>query len=105
MFGPSQKPIEVLDKPVEKTPLDIPLPDPVEAKAFKWNIITRANAEQIFTDLEKRGENVVLFAVSDSGYQQLSITVAEMRNLISQYRNIVIKYKEYYEPAKPAEKK
>ena len=94
------KPIEIVAKPVEKTPLNIPLPDPIKVKNIKWIIVTKDNAEEVFKQLESTGTDPAVFGLSDDGYQQLSITVGEMRNLISQYREILVKYKEYYEPVK-----
>jgi hypothetical protein len=104
-FGTKVKPIEVVAKPIERTPLDIPLPDPLKLKPLEWMLITPANQEEIFSRLETRGDDVVLIGLSDDGYQQLAITMAELRNLINLQRSIIIKYKEYYEPKKDAEKK
>jgi len=44
-----------------------------------------------------------LFGLTDDGYESLSVTMAELRNHIAAQRQIIIKYKEYYEPAKPAQ--
>jgi hypothetical protein len=104
-FGSKVKPIEVVSKPNEKTPLDIPLPDPLSLKPIEWTLITPANQEQIFSKLEQQGDDLVLIGLTDDGYQQLAITMAELRNLINLQRNIIIRYKEYYEPKKETEKK
>lgn len=104
-FGTKVKPIEVVAKPIEKTPLDIPLPDPLKLKPIDWVLITPANQEEIFSKLEQKGDDLVLIGLTDDGYQQLAITIAELRNLINLQRNIIIKYKEYYEPKKETEKK
>lgn len=55
--------------------------------------------------LQADGKNVVLFALTDDGYQQLAITISDLRNFMNTQRTIIIKYKEYYEPAKEAVKK
>jgi hypothetical protein len=36
--------------------------------------------------------------MTPDGYQQLAITIADLRNMINQQRTIIAKYKEYYEP-------
>lgn len=100
-WGKSVKPIEVAAKPIEKTPLDIPNPDPLNLSPIKWILITPANAESIFKRMEQDDQNLILFAITDDGYQTLALTIAEVRNLINTQRNIILKYKEYYEPAKP----
>jgi hypothetical protein len=97
-FGPSVKPVKVLSKPVEKTPLAIEMPDPIKTKPIEWVIVTPDNATEIFKKMEDNGQSVVLFALTDDGYQQLALTIADLRNFINTQRQIIIKYKEYYEP-------
>ena len=104
-FGGKVKPIEVVTKAQEKTPLDIPMPESLRLKPIEWTLVTPGNAEEVFSKLEKSGENLVLFTLTDDGYQQLAITIAELRNYINTQRNIILKYKEYYEPKKPEVKK
>ena len=72
-------------------------PDPLKAKTVEWVVVTPDNVEEVFSKLQAKGHNVVLFAVTEDGYQQLAITMADLRNFINTQRNIIIKYKEYYE--------
>jgi hypothetical protein len=104
-FGGKVKPIEVVTKAQERTPLDIAMPESLRLKPIEWTLVTPGNAEEVFAKLESRGENLVLFTLSDDGYQQLAITIAELRNYINTQRNIILKYKEYYEPKKDELKK
>jgi len=97
-FGPKTKPVQVLSKPVDKTPLDLAMPDPLKTKPIEWVVITPDNAEEVFKSLEQKGNDSVLFSLTDDGYQQLALTIADLRNLINTQRNIILKYKEYYEP-------
>ena len=99
------KPVEIVSKPVERTPLNIADPEPLKAGDIEWRVITQDNAEAVFKQLEDNNDSVVLFGLTDNGYQQLSITIAEMRTLIATQRQIIIKYKEYYEPKKDDETK
>ena len=109
LFGEREKPIQITTKAAEKTPLDIPNPDPLRLKPLEWVVVTPANQEEIFARLEAGGNDPVVFALTADGYQALAVTIAELRNLINTQRNIIIKYKEYYEPkkedTKPEEKK
>lgn len=91
-------PIVIETKPLEKTPLNIALPDPIKTKPIQWVVITPENAEQIFKELEAKGQNLALFAMTPDGYQSLSYTISDLRNLINLQRNIILQYKEYYEP-------
>jgi hypothetical protein len=99
------KPIEVQTKAVERTRLNLPEQAPLQARDLSWVIITPENIEQVFAGMSERNESLVLFAMTDKGYEQLSLTMAEIRNYIAQQRAILIKYKEYYEPENSAEKK
>lgn len=99
----NEKPITVISRPVERTPLGIKAPDPLKIKPVEWIIVTPANAEQVFKNLESKGQDVVLFALTDDGYQHLAVTMGELRNFINTQRNVIVKYKEYYEA--PPEKK
>lgn len=104
-FGGKVKPIEVVTKAQEKTALDIPSPDPLRLKPIEWTLVTPGNSDEVFAQLENAGENLVLFTLSADGYQQLAITIAELRNYINTQRTIILKYKEYYEPKKVEEEK
>jgi len=42
----------------------------------------------------------VVFAITADGYQQLAVTIAELRNLIATQRLMIKQYKDYYEPAR-----
>ncbi len=97
-IGGNVKPIEVVTKPLDKTPLNIKLPDPIKTNPLEWVVVTPENAEQIFKQLEEKGQNKALFAMTPDGYQSLAYTIADLRNLISTQRQIILKYREYYEP-------
>lgn len=94
------KPVEVKTVAVERTRLNLPDPPVLQAREIKWIIITKENAEETFKKLEEKGVDIVLFGLTDEGYEQLAMTMAELRNHIASQRSIIIKYREYYEPIK-----
>ena len=106
LFGGSDvKPITIKTQAVERTPLNLKEPAPFKGRELGWIIITPENAEEVWKKLKESNTDVVLFAITDDGYEQLALTMAELRNVIAQQRAIIIKYKEYYEPPKaPASK-
>jgi hypothetical protein len=104
LFGKREKPIAITTKAAEKTPLDIANPDPLKLKPVEWVVVTPANQEEIFKKLEEKGSDPVVFGLTPDGYQALAVTIAELRNMINTQRNIIIKYKEYYEPKKEEQK-
>ena len=104
LFGKRVEPITVSTVPLEKTPLALPDPAPLKSKPIRWVVITPANVEAVWERLAQDDDDVVVFALTSDGYQQLAVTIAELRNLIATQRVIIQKYREYYEPA-PAEAK
>lgn len=101
-FRKPVEPIQVAAKPIEKTPLAIENPQPLRLKPLDWVVVTPENWEDVFRQMQNRDQNLVLFGLTSDGYQALSVTIAELRNLINTQRIIIQKYKDYYEPVKPA---
>jgi hypothetical protein len=95
---PEVKPVEIQTKAVERTRLNIKEPTPLSGKPMQWVVITPENAEEVWKRLKEENTDQVLFGLTDDGYEQLAITMAEIRNFIAQQRIIILKYKEYYEP-------
>jgi hypothetical protein len=83
---------------VERTPLRLVDPAPVRGRELEWIIITPENAESVWQRLRESNTDMVLFALTDDGYETLSLTMAELRNFIAQQRAILGRYREYYEP-------
>jgi hypothetical protein len=93
----SVKPVEIITVAQPRTPLALTDPEPLQVAPVKWVVITPDNADSVFKQLAAKGQSLVLFALTDDGYQQLAVTMSEVRNFIATQRAIVIKYKEYYE--------
>ena len=96
------KPVEIQKKAVERTPLNLADPQPLKPTSPNWIIITPANAEQVWAELRKRNADLVLFALTDDGYEELAVDMAQIRTFIAQQREIIVRYRQYYEPPKPA---
>ena len=97
------QPVDIQKRAVERTPLRIPDPAPVQARELEWIIITPETAESVWQRLRDSNTDVVLFALTDDGYETLALTMAELRNFVAQQRAITRRYREYYEPAPPAD--
>ena len=99
LFGNKDvKPIEIKTKAVERTKLNIKEPSPLKGRELAWIVVTPENAEEVWKKLKDENADLVLFAITDDGYEQLALTMAEIRNYIAQQRAVLIKYKVYYEP-------
>jgi hypothetical protein len=99
-FGPSVDPIEVKTVAVAKEPLSLPDPRVVKPKNVEWFIITPENVEEVLAELSDKGYDVVLYGLTDDGYENLSMNMAQLRAYIVQQKEIIRLYREYYEPEK-----
>ena len=99
------KTVEIQTKAVERTPLNLAEPEPLKGREIEWIIVTPENAEEVWKKLREKNVDLVLFAITDDGYETLALSMAEIRNYIARQRGVIIKYKEYYEPRKDEPKK
>lgn len=95
------QPVVIQKQAVEKTRLNIDQPPPLSLRPLNWVIVTPENAERIWKELKEKDTDLVLFGLTDDGYQKLAMNIAEIRTFINTQRMIIIKYKEYYEPPLP----
>jgi hypothetical protein len=91
------KTIEVDAAPIERAPLTLPDVDKLTSRTVKWIIVTPDNVNEVFAKLEKDGTDLALFAITDNGYENLSLNMADIIKLIKQQQSIIAAYKNYYE--------
>lgn len=94
LFG--TKPLVVETKPVTRIPLAVPSVDPYKHRKVEWIIITPENAEKVFAELKKKGHPVVLFALTDKGYQALALNTGDQIKITRQMQAVIDAYKKYY---------
>ena len=97
--GSSVKEIQVSTVEVSKTPLNIQNLDPLQLQGVEWIIITKDNAMEIFEEVKSKGGEYSLFALTDTGYEKLALNFTDIRTRLAEQRQILLSYKEYYEPA------
>ena len=97
--GSSVQEIQVTTVEVSKTPLNLPNPDPLKLQDVEWIIITKDNANEIFERIKSAGGEYALFAVEDTGYEKLQINFTDIRNKLAEQRQLLLAYREYYEPS------
>ena len=94
---PTIKQIEVTTTAIEKLPLSLPNPAPLEMQEVEWMIVTEENIEEAWALLTSKNEGVALFALRHGDYERLALNIKEIRALLGEYIVILSKYKEYYE--------
>ena len=66
-------------------------------KEVKWVVITRDNAEQIFAELESKGEPIAMFGMTTDGYENLTLNMQDIKAYLLEQKQILLQYREYYE--------
>ena len=82
----------------KREPLDLSVPSPLSLENVDWIIITKENAEEVFEKIKEGGGEYSLFALTDKGYEKLALNFADIRNKLAEQRQIILSYREYYEP-------
>ena len=96
----SVEPLETRKLEQERVKLNIDSPKPLTIESMEWIVVTPENVNEVFKKLEEQNTDLVLFAITDDGYEKLASDMVLIRNYIAQQRLIIMKYKEYYEPLK-----
>ena len=94
---PEVKQIEIVAAPIEKLPLSLSNPNPLDLHDVEWMIVTEENIDEAWQLLKDKNEGVALFALRHGDYERLAINIKEIRALLTEYTIILTKYKEYYE--------
>lgn len=89
--------LEIFKQEVKRAPLNLDGPPPLNMEAIDWIIVTEENYKQVFEDLKKKKKDIVIFGLTDDGYEILSMNNAQVRNYIILQGYVLQKYKEYYE--------
>jgi len=94
--------IEVSAKPIDKPELVLPNADGLRMKEVEWVLLTPENFEEKLKDFEKSGRPVVFFALTDEGYENISMNFSSIRAYIQQQQAIIAAYENYYKNANEA---
>lgn len=70
-------------------------PKGVDMPAVTWYVITEDNLEEKLAEIQAQTGEIVIFAITPKGYENLSIGIAELRRYIKDQQAII----GYYEDA------
>ena len=98
----SVKELNVTTKPIEKPVLVLPDVDTLNLKDVEWFVINEENVEEVWARLSDDKKDIVLFGLTDDGYEKLSLNMSDIMTLIQQQQAIIGAYKNYYENAEQA---
>ena len=94
---PKVKEVAITTTAVEKLPLSLSNPQPLELQEVDWIIVTEENIEEVWQLLRDKNEGVALFALRHGDYERLALNIKDIRATIGEYVVVLKQYKEYYE--------
>jgi len=87
-------PVEVRTVQVPRPAPIVPEVDQLRLRNVQWIIITPENIEEKFAQIQS-GE-IVLFAVTAEGYENIALNLSDVRALIAQQQRIIAIYKSQF---------
>jgi len=98
LTGCSSKPQEltVSARPIDKPELVLPQAQELNLRTLDWKVVTPDNIDEVWAEIETSGRPVVLFALTDEGYERVSLNLSDIRAYIQQQRSIIAAYDRYY---------
>jgi len=94
--------IEVSASPIPKPELVLPKSDRISSRPVDWIVITPENYQEVFDKLSKSGRPIVLFALTDKGYENISLNLSDIRAFMQQQKAIIAAYENYYKASTEA---
>jgi hypothetical protein len=98
----SSEPVNVSYTPVQKPTLILPTIDQFGGRKVEWIVVTEENFKEVIEQLRKDGKALALFALTEDGYEELSVNTANLRKLVEQQQAIIAAYERYYEEVEDA---
>jgi endo-alpha-1,4-polygalactosaminidase (GH114 family) len=78
--------------PTQEAPKSVQFP-PVD-----WFVITEDNLEEKIAEIDAKTGNVVVFAITPKGYENLALGIAELRRYVKDQQAIIAYYEEALTP-------
>jgi hypothetical protein len=100
-FGKRVDPVVVQTQEVKRTPLNLPDPTPLKLNGIRWVLVTPDTIEEVWTKIDREGGDLVLFALTADQYEVLAMDMLQIRQFMEKQKDVIIKYREYYEPKEP----
>ena len=92
-YVPEVKQVEVVTITKPAAVYHPPLPNKVNTKPVEWTVLTPTIMSEYLTDLEKgEAPTNVYYGISPTGYENLSVNMAELKRYIRQVLSIVDYY-------------
>lgn len=87
-----QETVVVRNKYIEQNIQIQSRPKPVDLIDIEFYAVTEKNLSEFLETFEKKNGDIVFFAISVNGYENLSLNVAELRRYIEQQKSLIVYY-------------
>ena len=90
------KPVVIQTQPVTRPAFNPPPIEPYRPRDVDWMVVTPQNVDAIFESMRASGQPMVVFGVTETGYENIAINNREALRVIMQQRTVIAGYREYY---------
>ena len=94
LAGCGMKDVNIKATPVQPTVIHPPVPDQLQMREVKWTVFNREKIEKLLADYP--GQEIVLFALSAKGYENISLNMGEITRYIKEQKGVIIYYREEF---------
>lgn len=95
--GSVPKSVTYKAEPIKRPELVLPDTATLNMRNVDFMVLTRENVEEKFKAIEERGDPIVIFGLGAQHYEDLSLNIADILELLAQQDAVIIAYREYYE--------
>ena len=88
--------LEYTPQPIDRPELILPVSEELRLSKIDWIIITPDNATEEFDKIKASGKPVVVYALTNSGYEALASDTAKILKKLSEQNAIIVAYEDYY---------
>jgi hypothetical protein len=88
--------LEYTPQPIDRPELILPESEALKLSKIDWVIITPDNAAEEFDKIKASGKPVVVYALTNSGYEALALDMAKILKKLSEQNAIIVAYEDYY---------
>ena len=97
------KEVNIRATPEDKVVINPPPPPQLNMREVKWVLFNREKLEKMLAD--HPDQEIVLFAISAKGYENLSLNFQEIINYIQDQKGIIIYYRNLFPTPKELDEK
>ena len=88
--------LEYSSQPIDRPELILPESEALTLSKIDWVIITPDNAAEEFAKIKASGKPVVVYALTNVGYEALALDMAKILKKLREQKAIIVAYEDYY---------